>query len=134
VFGEVEYGLFAKDNATPMLIKNYPKASVGAGSADGGRIGDTAEVDILPKVEAGKVRFQVLTRGKTVAGAAVAVMVPGHAGEAQEKTDEHGWTTPFAGAGKYGVTYRQVEKKSGELDGKKHDGVSHTATLVVDVK
>ena len=87
-----------------------------------------------PKVEGGKVRFQVLARGKPVAGVAVSVMGPGKQAEADAKTDEQGWTKVFDGAGKYGVTYRQVEKKGGELDGKKYEGVSHTATLVVDVK
>lgn len=91
-------------------------------------------MDIVPKVESGKVRFQVLSRGKPVAAAVVGVMVPGKKEEAQEKTDEKGWTKEFEGTGKYGATYRQVEKKGGERDGKKYDGVSHTATLVVDVK
>jgi uncharacterized GH25 family protein len=135
VYGEVQYGLFAKGNAAPALIKYYPKAIVGAVPADGGKLGDAAEVDIVPKVENGKVRFQVLARGKPVTGATVAVMEAGHEhGEAQEKTDGHGWTKAFPGGKKYGVTYRQVEKKAGELDGKKYEGVSHTATLVVDVK
>lgn len=134
VFGEVEYGLHAKGDATPMLIKYYPKTVLGEVPTDGGKLDDTVEVEIVPKVAAGKVRFQVLSRGKPVAGAAVSVMVPGKKEEAQEKTDAHGWTAELTGTGKYGATYRQVEKKGGERDGKKFDGVSHTATLVVDVK
>lgn len=134
VFGEVEYGLYAKGDATPMLIKYYPKTIIGAVPADGGKLDDAVEVDVVPKVESGKVRFRVLARGKPVAGAGVGVMVPGKKEEAQEKTDEAGWTKAFEESGKYGVTYRQVEKKGGERDGKKFDGVSHTATLVVDVK
>lgn len=135
VFGEVEYGLFAKGDATPMLIKYYPKAIIGAVPADGGKLGDAAVVDIVPKLEGGKVRFQVLARGKAVPGATVGVMESPHEhDEAKEKTDEHGWTKAFPGGKRYGVTFRHVEKGSGERDGKKYEGVSHTATLVVDTK
>jgi hypothetical protein len=135
VFGEVEYGLFAKGDATPMLIKYYPKAIIGAVTADGGKLGDAAVVDIVPKVEGGKVRFQALAGGKAVPGAMVSVMEAGHGhGDAAEKADEHGWTKAYAGGKRYGVTFRHVEKRNGELGGKKYEGVSHTATLVVDAK
>jgi uncharacterized GH25 family protein len=134
VFGEVESGLFAKGAAAPRLVKYYPKAVIGTVPADGGRLGEAAELEIVPKVDAGKVRFQVLARGKPVVGAAVGVKAPDSKGEAAAKTDEQGWTKVFDGAGRYGVTCRQVESKAGERDGKKYDGVSLTATLVVDVK
>jgi uncharacterized GH25 family protein len=134
VFGEVEYGLFAKGKGAPKLIKYYPKAIVGAVPDDGGRLGKSAGLEIVPKAEAGKVRFQVLARGKPVAGVTVSVLLPKEKGEAEAKTDEEGWTKSFDGAGRYGVTCRKVEPKGGERDGKKYDGVSHTATLVVDVK
>src|SRR5215218_5778428 len=64
VFGEVESGLFAKGGGAAKLVKYYPKAIVGAIPADGGRLGDAAELDVVPKAESGKVRFQVLARGK----------------------------------------------------------------------
>lgn len=134
VFGQVDSGLYAKGDAPAKLVKYYPKAILGAVPADGGALGDKAELDIVPKVEAGKVRFQVLARGKPVAGVEVAVMEPGKKGDAHETTDEKGWTKAFDASGRYGVTCRKVEAKAGERDGKKYDGISHTATLVVDVK
>jgi len=76
----------------------------------------------------------VLAHGKPLANATVAVMVPGKKGEVEEKTDDKGWTKAIDGTGKFGVTCRHTEMKSGERDGKKYDGISHTATLVVDVK
>lgn len=134
VFGEVDAGLYAKGDAAAKLVKCYPKAVIGAVPADGGALGDKSELDIVPKVEAGKVRFQVLARGKPVSGVEVEVLVPGKKGDVHEATDEKGWTKAFDAAGRYGATCRKVEATAGERDGKKYDGISHTATLVVDVK
>ncbi len=134
VFGEVDTGLYAKGDAPAKLVKYYSKAIIGAVPADGGALGEKAELDIVPEVEAGKVRFQVLARGKPVAGIEVEVLVPGKKGDTHETTDEKGWTKAFEVTGRYGVSYRRVEAKEGERDGKKYDGISHTATLVVDVK
>jgi len=134
VFGEVDYGLTTKGSAVPKLTKFYPKAIIGAIPSDGGRLGDAADLEIVPKAESGKVRFQVLAHGKPVAAVAVLVMAPGKKGETEDKTDEQGWTKAFDGAGRYGATCRRVESKSGERDGKKYDGINQTATLVVDVK
>ena len=75
-----------------------------------------------------------MARGKPVTAVAVLVMAPGKKGETEDKTDEQGWTKAFDGAGRYGTTCRRVESKSGELNGKKYEGINQTATLVVDVK
>lgn len=134
VFGDVETGLSVKGDAAPKLVRHSPKAILGPIPADGGRLGDTVMLDIVPKTEAGKVRFQVLSRGKPVAAATVHVLVPEMAEEVEATTDDQGWTRAFDAVGRYGVTCRRVEPATGERDGKKYDGISHTATLVVNVK
>ena len=134
VFGEVDSGVYGKGDAVPKLVKHYPKAIIGPVPTDGGRLGDATALEIVPQVEAGKVRFQVQARGKPLAGVAVGVMAPGEKDEVPVKTDEQGWTKAFDGAGRYGVTCRTVELTPGERDGKKYDGVTQTATLVVDLK
>ncbi len=133
VFGEVA-GLAAKGDAVAKLVEYYPKAIVGVVPTDGGALGEKAELDIVPEVEGGKVRFRVLARGKPVAGAEVEVLVPGKKGDVHATTDEKGWTKAFDAAGRYGGACRQAEAKAGERDGKKYNGISRTATLVVDVK
>jgi len=88
-------------------------------------------------VEAGKVRFQVLAAGKPVSGAKVSMILPEKKADkdsASAVTDEKGWTEAFASVGRYGLTVRHEETKGGEANGVKYELISHTATLVVDVK
>jgi uncharacterized GH25 family protein len=134
VTGRVEYGVSTK-GAKPALVLFYPKAVLGGVPADDAK--PTAGMDIVPTVEAGKVRFRVLNSGKPVAGAKVSVMLPEQKGEsetADATTDEQGLTPGFEGAGRFGVTVRHVEDKAGEVGGEKYEQVTHVATLVVDVK
>lgn len=134
VSGYINYGVSTRGEK-PALIHFYPKAIVGAIPADGGKIGDAVGLEIVPKVEGGKVRFQVLAAGKPVAGASVGVMLPGKKdAKGDVTTDEQGFTTAFDGTGRYGVTIRHVEPKAGEVGGQKYDQVTHVATLVADVK
>jgi hypothetical protein len=134
ISGKVEYGTFAKGDAKPQLLLFYPKTILGAIPADAGRTPDAA-LDILPKVEGGKVRFQVLVNGKPTANVKVSVILPEGAKEKGEATtDDQGLTSAFEGKGRYGVTVRVPEAKPGESNGVKYENILHVATLVVDVK
>ncbi|MGL6095526.1 MAG: DUF4198 domain-containing protein [Fimbriiglobus sp.] len=133
VVGAVDYGVSTK-GTKPALLKFYPKAVLGELTA-GGK--SAAGLDIVPSVEAGKVRFQVLAAGKPVAGAKVSVMLPEKKGDAEKAdatTDETGQTPAFEGTGRFAVTVRHVEPTAGERNGEKYEQVTHVATLVVDVK
>ena len=132
IYGQVDYGVSTK-SAKPSHLMFYPKAIVGAIPADGGKTG--VPLEIVPSVGAGKVRFQVLASGKPVAGASVVVMLPEPKDEKDDATtDEQGFTSGFAGKGRFGVTVRHIEAKAGELNGQKFEQKSLVATLVVDVK
>lgn len=126
--------LTTKGDDVPKLVKYYVKTILGSIPPDGGRLADTVDVDIVPKSEAGKLQFQVLARGKPVSGATVAVRAPGKDGETDASTNEQGWTASFAGAGRYGAICKRTETTTGVQDGKKYEGVTVTATLVVDLK
>jgi uncharacterized GH25 family protein len=135
--GVVDYGVYQKGDAKPMFIKFYPKAIVGSVPSDGG-VTDVA-LQVVPSIDAGKVRFRVLLNGKPMKDAKVSVLVPTAKGDdAHSKppatTDEAGYTQAFEAKGQYGVTARHSEAKSGEADGKKYESINHVATLVVDVK
>jgi uncharacterized GH25 family protein len=134
VFGKINYGVSTR-GAKPTLVHFYPKAIVGAVPVDGGKIGEAVGLEIVPKVEGGKVRFQVLAAGKPVAGAKVAVMLPEKKDEKGDATtDDQGLTPAFEGTGRYGVTVRHSEEKAGEANGQKYELTNHVATLVMDVK
>ncbi len=134
--GQVNYGFSPKAGAKPTVIVFYCKAILGGTVPENGGKTD-AELQVLPKIEGGKVRFLVLHAGKPVPDLTISVMLPAKNGETPKEdatTDAAGMTQAFEGAGRYGVTARKSEEKSGELDGKKYEVVSHSATLVVDVK
>jgi hypothetical protein len=134
IYGRVEYGTFAKGENKPMFLVYYPKTILGAIPADAGNVA-TAGLDVLPKVEAGKVRFQVLLNGKPTSGIKLSLILPeGAKDKAEATTDEQGLTQAFEAKGRYGVTARFSETKSGESAGVKYETVMHVATLVVDVK
>jgi hypothetical protein len=108
---------------------------LGAIPKDAGRVAK-ADFDVIPKVDGGKVRFQVVVKGKPAAGVKVSLMVPegGDVGKAEATTDDEGFTQAFEAKGRYGVTARINETKSGEKDGVKYETVMHVGTLVVDIK
>lgn len=131
--GTVTYGTFAKGENKPALLVYYPRAILGEIPADGG-LSQAPGMQILPKVEAGKVRFQVLVNGKPVKDVKVSVMIPEGNEKGDAVTDEQGLTQAFSAKGRYGVTARLTEPKGGEHDGVKYETTMHIATLVVDVK
>ena len=147
IFTTVDYGVSTKGEKASRVFF-YPKGIVGEvpadggklavseanRSLDGGKLGEKCGLEVVPKVEGGKVRFQVLAAGKPVKDAKVSVMLPKDDAKDTATTDEAGWTQAFDGAGRYGVTVRHVEAKGGEVNGTKYEQTSHVATLVVDVK
>ena len=89
VFGSVAYGVMQKGDAKPFLLAYHPKAVIGSVAAKSLVIGEKLPAEIVPAVEAGKVRFQLLGSGKPVAGAEVTVLKP-DATTAKLKTGD-GW-------------------------------------------
>lgn len=131
--GSIDYGI-STHGEKPKFVKFYIKAIVGNVPADGGKLDARTGLDIVPVVEAGKVRFAVYQLGQPVAKAAVEVMVPEKKEKEKTTTDEKGLTTAFEAKGRYGVTVRVSDGREGEFRGEKFSETSHAATLVVDVK
>ena len=134
VAGSVDYGVYAKEGKAPRYIQFLPKAVIGTIPADGGVLGKSCELELVPIMEAAKVRFRVLSHGKAVANAEVDVLVPEKSEHVDVSTDDNGLTPAFDARGRYAVTVRQEEVKSGEVNGQKYDSIIRVATLVVDVK
>lgn len=131
VHGTTVYGVSSRGSGKPFLLTYHPKAILG-NAATAPKLGEAAALEVVPIVTEGKVRFQVLARGKPVSGSEVTVLMPGEK-EQKATTDKEGHTPEYAAAGRYGVWARHVEKASGEHDGKKYEESRHYATLVVDV-
>lgn len=132
LFAAVDFGVSTKGEKAS-CVHFFPKQILGPVPADGGKVGEPLALEIVPKVEAGKVRFQVLQAGKPVKDAAVSVMLPKDDKKEKGTTDENGWTQAFEEKGRYAATVRVVEAKAGEVKGEKYEQTSHVATLVVDV-
>lgn len=130
-YGSVTFGVRQRGEGKPFLLAYHPKALVGAVPADKAAIGDKVPAELLPAVEGGKVRFQLVAGGKPVAGADVTVLKPDGA-KAKLTTGKDGLTDPVEGAGRFGAWARHTLAQAGEHGGKKYAEVRHYPTLVFD--
>ena len=133
LYGTIPYGVSTRGDKAKLLTF-YPKAVLDGSTGKAATLGESAALEIVPEVEAGKVRFLVLANGKPVAKTEVSVMVPEKKESETVTTDEKGLTPAFDAKGRYGVTVRTTEAKAGESKGEKYEEIGHTATLVVTVK
>jgi uncharacterized GH25 family protein len=131
VYGTTVYGLLSKSEK-PTLLVYHPKAVLAGAGAKSATVGEAAALEIVPATEAGKTRFQLLAKGKPVAGAEGTVVLPDGTKE-KVTTDKDGYTSGFEKTGRYAVYLKLTEAKAGEHDGKKYEEVRHYATLVVDL-
>jgi uncharacterized GH25 family protein len=130
--GTTEYGVLAKGGAKPFQLRYHPRAVLDLAAFTPDR-DKPATFEVVPSMQGGGVRFQVLAAGKPVADNEVNLMLPGDE-KKKVKTDKDGYTESFKAKGRYGLWTRHSEGKAGEAGGKKFDEVRHYATLVVDVK
>ncbi len=133
LYGTIPYGVSTRGDKAKLLAF-YPKAILDGSTGKAATLGESAALEIVPEVEAGKVRFLVLAKGKPVAKTEVSVMVPEKKETETVTTDDKGLTPAFEAKGRYGVTVRTTEAKAGESKGEKYEEVGNTATLVVTVK
>jgi uncharacterized GH25 family protein len=131
-FGSVTYGLMSRGDK-PSLLLYHPKAVLNGASEKEATIGAKAALEVVPVSADGKTKFRLLAAGKPVADAEGSVLLPDGKKE-KLMTDKDGYTTAFAGSGRFAVWLRHTEAKAGEHDGKKYDEVKHYATLVADAK
>jgi len=131
VYGTAVYGLLTKSEK-PTLLVYHPKAVLGGAGAKSATVGEAAALEIVPVTEAGKTRFQLLAKGKPVAGAEGTVVLP-NGTKGKVTTDKDGYTPGFEKTGRYTVYLKLVETKAGEHECKKYEEIRHYATLVADL-
>ncbi len=130
IYGTVVYGLSTKAK-TPYLLVYHPKAVLNA-STKSPTIGAKAELEIVPLVSDGKIKFRLLAAGQPVADAEGTVMSP-EKKSIKITTDKEGYTQDFTHPGRYGVWLRHTVSKKGQHQGTTYEEVRRYATLVVDL-
>lgn len=128
VFGSVNYGVLQRGDAKPFMLRYHAKTILG--SVDAVKIGDKLPIEVVPVIANGKVRFQILVKGKPLADAEVNLIL----GDKKEKltTDKDGLTSAVEARGKIGVWTKASATTTGESDGKKYEEIRDYATLVID--
>lgn len=130
VVGMCEYGVLARPNEIPFLLRYYPKAI--AGDPDElNRMKPRGEIplEIMGKVEGEKVHLVLLKQGKPVPGV-VFHAVDADLTESKATAGADGtaiWTPPAPGS--YSIYARDATKRSGEAGGKSYEEVREFATL-----
>ena len=143
VVGECEYGVLARPNQTPFLLRYYPKAV--AGNPDElNRMAPRREIplEIQPAFEMngqandksaeGRIRLVALRNGKPIPSA-VFTAVDSDLSEQTIKAGLDGtavWSPPAPG--RYSVYTRETLKQPGSLGDKKYDEVREFATLALN--
>jgi uncharacterized GH25 family protein len=130
VYGSVVYGISSKAKPAALLVY-HPKAVLGT-PEKAVAVGAKAELEVVPVMSGGKLKFRLLAAGEPIADAEGSVMLPGNKKE-KVKTDKDGYTAAFDATGRYGVWLRHTEMKKGEHDGKAYEEIRRYATLVVDL-
>jgi uncharacterized GH25 family protein len=142
----LQYGVTQRDDDPAFLLHYYAKGFSGISAKTPPsekfvknalvKPWDKLPLEILPVLDGPKKQnCMVVWQGKPLADAEVTLYVPGKDKPVVTKTDEKGLVAlelPEK-SGVYGIRARHVEKKEGELDGKKYKEIRHYATMVFPV-
>ena len=130
VVGECRYGVIARPQATPFLLRHYPK----------GIAGNPDELNKLPphgklpleiavSADGDGLHLTALRNGKPLANAAF-VTIDAQLNNVKFTADTDGkatWKPPTSGS--YSIYTQATSKEAGELDGKKYEEIRDFATL-----
>lgn len=132
VHGACEFGVTQRGDSPPFLLVYHPKTVLGDAFNQKANLGDGALVELLPTGKPGDLKFQLVAKGKPVAGSELTVILP-DGNQQKVITDAQGQTTAFKALGRYGVWARSFESTSGDHNGKHYEQVRRYPTLVIDV-
>lgn len=132
VVGLCDYGVLARPNQTPFLLRYYPKAIAGA-PAELNRMQPRREIplEIMATIEGDHLRLSVLRKGKPLPGA-VFHAVDSDLSESKATAGPDGiatWKPPAPG--RYSIYTRDDARTPGEIDGKHYDEIREFATLAL---
>jgi hypothetical protein len=129
-YGTANLGIANRGGKTHLLLY-YPKTIVGSLYGKDATVGGDQVVELVPHGEPGRIRIQLIARGKPVPAAEFTLIHPN--GKQQiVKTDAEGFAGPFTESGRYGAWARFWENSPGEQEGKPYEQLRHYAMLVFD--
>ena len=144
VIGECQYGVIARPNETPFLLRHYPKAVAGT-AAELNRMSPRREIpfEILATIgekdpnksrntnEYGNIQLTALRDGRPIPNA-VFTAIDSELTESTIKAGPEGsatWNPPAPG--RYSIYVRATLPQKGFLDGKAYDEIREFATLAL---
>jgi len=134
VFGVASVGVTQRGEQPPQLTTYYPKTVIGDPFAESARVGEALKLEILPVLEEGGVRFQVVFMGKPLENASVEVTTSEDKFGAETiKTNAEGMTPVYLGSGRFSVSALGLVPSSGEFEGQPYENIRHIASLVIDM-
>jgi hypothetical protein len=129
VVGTCQYGVLARPNQTPFLLRYFPKAIVGQ-PAELNRLTPHGKVplEIVPSIHGEELRLVALVDGKPLPKAEF-VTVDAQLSNTKVTADENGQAVwkPYPGA--FSIYVRNTRKESGEVGGQKYVEIREFATL-----
>ncbi|MGD9722548.1 MAG: DUF3386 family protein [Pirellulales bacterium] len=130
-----DYGVYQRGPAG-LLLQYYAKRLTGDWAKNADTLGRSPRLalDIVPRLEGGKLTLEVLYKGEPACNSEVVVVGPNQ--EPHEyKTDDKGRATAdITAPGRYAVRAAHIEAdRQGQRDGKNYAQTWHYCTLVADV-
>lgn len=130
VVGSCQYGVLARPNQTPFLLRYYPKAMAGSPEELNQRKpSNKVPFEIMTAIEGEKIQFMVLREGKPVPKAEFTTVAANLSNTNLTAGDDGKavWKPPIPG--QYSVYTRWTTKEEGEAKGKKYEEIREFATL-----
>ncbi|WP_157605101.1 hypothetical protein [Schlesneria paludicola] len=136
VFGlSHDYGVMSRGGET-FLLKYHATSQPTSNAKNWRAIGKSDELpfEIVPSVSGREVTLTVLWQGKPLADSPVTISGPGIEKHLDVVTSAQGKVGLSSNApGLYSVRAKQIEAKSGELDGKGYTSIRHYTTLALSL-
>ena len=129
VMGSCQYGVLARTNQTPFLLRYYPKAIAGQ-PAEVNQLAPYGNVplEIVATIHGENLRLVALLDGKPLPKAEF-VTVDAHLANTKLTADEKGQAVWKPASGVYSVYTRNTRKEPGEVGGQKYEEIREFATL-----
>ena len=125
LFATVDFGVSNRGEGNAVLVRYHAKCQP---TTDEKAVG--LALEISPRTTGEGLAFAVTFQGKPLASAEVTVLESDSNQPIALKTDSQGFTANLSSPGQYAVRVIQIEKVSGDYEGRRYTSIQHCATLV----
>jgi len=129
--GTCEYGVVQRGESGGIRISHHPKYIVGDPSTTHPSLADRVPVEIVARIDGGKVRFQAMGDGRPLGKTPMTLLIPGSTDPVRVITDERGLTPTYDKRGRWGVHFLRSTKVTSEFQGRQYEELREYATLVI---